>query len=142
MITTLLCNQLINQYNIHLQSVNVFGDPDSLMTANLLILAFPTYHCHPSNSILHFVRSLPVQGRPLRCYLITICSCFSSTGATPVFNPVDCEFSLGCVHQCPQNAIVFSKRQMQRPRLNRKFYTRAETEIQSQLETKKGQRPA
>ena len=73
-----------------------------------------------------------------RCIAACERNCFSSADMTPLYSPDDCEFCLRCVHQCPQNAIVFSKRQVRRPRLTPEFYARAELKIRSLLKTETG----
>ncbi len=45
----------------------------------------------------------------------------------PVFDPVNCEFCLECVHNCPYNAIVFTEKMSDKPRLNRAFYRKLKT---------------
>ncbi|MDZ7722858.1 MAG: EFR1 family ferrodoxin [candidate division KSB1 bacterium] len=257
MITGILCDPLADHFPIKHTSVNRVRDHAALAASDLLILAFPTYHCHPSDSMLRFVRTLPVREQPQRAFILTTCGwfrgnsirilarelrkknvltvghatirgpasdgvvmspidfrilyrygkdtaarllrshseidailrkqscgenapafswyaplnapnkylgmltshllkqrihvlkeqcincgrcvaacergCFSSADMTPVFSPGSCEFCLRCVHQCPQNAIVFSRRQVQQSRLTPEFYAQAETKIRTQL---------
>ncbi len=55
---------------------------------------------------------------------ITNCErgCWMAGEEHPSFNPTNCEFCLECVHNRPQQAIVFSDKLKDSPRLNRAFY--------------------
>jgi len=47
----------------------------------------------------------------------------------PSFNPENCEFCLKCVHNCPKDAIIFSPRMKDKPRLNRSFYRKKKEKL-------------
>jgi len=49
----------------------------------------------------------------------------------PLFRRENCEFCLECVHKCPTEAIVFSKKMQKKPRLNKKFYSKAKAELKN-----------
>ena len=48
--------------------------------------------------------------------------CWLAGQDRPSFKPMNCEFCLECVHNCPQQAIVFSEKMRDKPRSNRRFY--------------------
>ena len=47
---------------------------------------------------------------------------WSGGNTKPEFNPSLCELCLKCVHNCPENAIIFSEKMKDNYRLNNKFY--------------------
>jgi ferredoxin len=56
------------------------------------------------------------------CINTCLRGCWNENNENPIFNPTNCEFCLGCVHHCPEKAIIFSKSMKDKPRLNKKFY--------------------
>lgn len=48
--------------------------------------------------------------------------CWVEGEEQPSFDPVNCEFCLECVHNCPQKAVIFSEKMKDRPRLNKAYY--------------------
>ena len=63
-----------------------------------------------------------------RCTNCNLCvrncerGCWTEGKGHPSFKPTNCEFCLECVHNCPQQAIVFSDKLKDAPRLDRAFY--------------------
>jgi len=47
----------------------------------------------------------------------------------PDFRVNNCEFCLECVHKCPTEAIIFSNKMKNKPRLNKKFFNKLKKEI-------------
>jgi ferredoxin len=64
-----------------------------------------------------------------RCVKGCIRGCWTEGEKTPRYSPVDCEFCVRCIHNCPNGAIVFSDRMVGRPRLSGKFYREKKKEI-------------
>ena len=70
-----------------------------------------------------------------KCTKCNIClnncirKCFTPGDETPVYNFKNCEFCLRCIHNCPSEAIVFSSAMINRPRLNKKFYSNLKNKI-------------
>jgi flavodoxin/formate hydrogenlyase subunit 6/NADH:ubiquinone oxidoreductase subunit I len=65
-----------------------------------------------------------------RCINCNLCvkncqfSCWTERESFPSYNNEKCEFCLGCVHNCPQKAIIFSKQMTDKTRFNKKFYSK------------------
>jgi len=57
-----------------------------------------------------------------RCVRECIRGCWRMENEAPLFDAENCEFCLGCIHNCPAGAIMFSDKQRNKPRLNEKFY--------------------
>jgi len=63
-----------------------------------------------------------------RCTNCNICvkncirSCWARGDEHPSINTSNCEFCLKCVHNCPERAIIFNDKMMDRLRLDSKFY--------------------
>ena len=53
--------------------------------------------------------------------------CWAEGKEQPSFNPMNCEFCLECVHNCPENTIIFSEKMKDRPRLNKALYQKLKT---------------
>jgi len=72
---------------------------------------------------------------PDRCNNCGVCvkncvfNCWKEGPDFPIFNRLKCEFCLKCIHNCPQKAIIFSKKMIDKPRFNSKFYNRLKAEI-------------
>ena len=64
-----------------------------------------------------------LQEKHNTCVKGCIRGCWKEGKEIPSFDPENCELCLKCVHNCPERAIVFSKAMVDRPRLNRKFYS-------------------
>ncbi|MBD3256674.1 MAG: hypothetical protein GF383_16390 [Candidatus Lokiarchaeota archaeon] len=56
------------------------------------------------------------------CIRICLRECWKENKGYPIFNPINCELCLACVHHCPENAIIFSEAMKDKPRLNQSFY--------------------
>ena len=48
--------------------------------------------------------------------------CWQETDSLPTFNNSNCEFCLRCVHNCSEQAIVFSDKMKDNPRFDNRFY--------------------
>jgi len=57
-----------------------------------------------------------------RCVEKCIRGCWRMENDVPVFDAENCEFCLGCIHNCPAGAILFSEKSRNKPRLNGEFY--------------------
>jgi flavodoxin/NAD-dependent dihydropyrimidine dehydrogenase PreA subunit len=51
-------------------------------------------------------------------------NCWTEGNRFASYNNKNCEFCLGCVHNCPERAIVFSEKMVEKTRFNKKFYSR------------------
>jgi len=51
-------------------------------------------------------------------------NCWSEGENFPSYQSGNCEFCLGCVHNCPQKAIIFSQGMADKSRFNKKFYSK------------------
>lgn len=70
-------NQLLNQHTVQMASVTESIPMDSLDNSDLLIFAFPTYHCTPSTSMRKFVQRIPVLKAKAKAFIITTYGLFS-----------------------------------------------------------------
>jgi len=65
-----------------------------------------------------------------RCINCNLCvnncqfNCWTEGENFPGYNSEKCEFCLGCVHNCPKKAIIFSKQMIDKTRFNKKFYSK------------------
>jgi NAD-dependent dihydropyrimidine dehydrogenase PreA subunit len=65
-----------------------------------------------------------------RCINCNLCvnncqyNCWSEGENFPSYKSENCEFCLGCVHNCPQKAIIFSEGMTDKTRFNKKFYSK------------------
>ncbi len=65
-----------------------------------------------------------------RCINCDICvnqcerNCWVKGETVPTYTNDNCEFCLGCVHNCPNNAIIFSEKMTEKARFNKKFYSK------------------
>jgi ferredoxin/flavodoxin len=67
------------------------------------------------------------------CVKTCIRECFSNaTSDYPKLDTSNCEFCLGCVHSCPEKAIVFAEYMKDVPRFDHKFFK----ELKKQLSSK------
>lgn len=69
-----------------------------------------------------------LKDRCINCDLcVTKChrDCWVQGEDVPTFNNDNCEFCLGCVHNCPNNAIIFSYKMKEKDRFNKKFYSKS-----------------
>ncbi len=112
------------------------SDIDRLLRSHTSRPRIPTYKWYvPINDVVNFFGErtyhkyrdgLHVLGD--RCTNCNFCvrncerGCWVEGEEHPSFNPTNCEFCLGCVHNCPQQAIVFSDKLEDAPRLDRAFY--------------------
>ncbi len=62
---------------------------------------------------------------------VSVCErkAWKSDNPMPIFNPENCEFCLECVHKCPTEAIVFSKKMENKKHLNKQFYREMKKKI-------------
>ena len=66
-----------------------------------------------------------LKGSCTNCnHCVSVCTrnCWSKHDRYPRLNPEDCEFCLGCIHHCPNQAIVFSEKMKNKPRFNKSFF--------------------
>ena len=56
------------------------------------------------------------------CVKGCIRGCWTEGEEIPKYSPVDCEFCVRCIHNCPNGAIVLSDKMRGKPRLSGKFY--------------------
>jgi len=57
-----------------------------------------------------------------RCVRECIRDCWRMEDDVPLFDRENCEFCLGCIHNCPSGAITISEKSREKPRLNGEFY--------------------
>lgn len=57
-------------------------------------------------------------------YCVSVCKrgCITGGDKHPEINVENCELCLGCVHHCPNKAITISRKYIDNPRLNEKFF--------------------
>lgn len=67
----------LDTYFIDINSIDLDYDYKKLQNYEFLILAFPTYHCSPSPSILEFIRNMPVFDEPKKSFAFTTYGLFS-----------------------------------------------------------------
>ncbi len=63
-------------YGVSVESMRS-GDFKPAKDADLLVLAFPSYHARPPRSLIRQIKSWPVRPHPARAYLICTCGLFS-----------------------------------------------------------------
>lgn len=115
----------------------VSGIEDSLRshTTESRIPAYKWYV--PINNVGSFFGERVYNGyRDGLCILSDVCTncnlcvkncergCWTKGEEQPSFTPMNCEFCLECVHNCPKKAIIFSEKMKGKPRLNKAFYRR------------------
>ncbi|MBF0469029.1 MAG: EFR1 family ferrodoxin [Desulfamplus sp.] len=65
-----------------------------------------------------------------RCTNCNLCvnncrnNCWSEGENHPYYKSENCEFCLGCVHNCPEKAVIFSEGMTNKTRFNKKFYSK------------------
>lgn len=70
-----------------------------------------------------------------RCINCNLCvkncerGCWTEEEKQPSFDPTNCELCLRCVHHCPQQAIVFSEKMKDKPRLDDTFYRELKADL-------------
>jgi len=69
--------KMLNSYLIDISSINLEYDYKKLEGYELLIFAFPTYHCSPSSSMLEFIENIPVFYKPKKAFAFTTCGLYS-----------------------------------------------------------------
>lgn len=70
-------HELLPQNLINLCSIALDFDYERLESYQLLILAFPTYHCSPSTSMLEFIENMPIFNKPKQAFVFTTCGLYS-----------------------------------------------------------------
>ncbi len=68
--------RLVQKTETALFSVNKFSEFELISGYDLLVIAFPTYHCHPSESVLAFIKKIPTQSAVKKAYILTTCALF------------------------------------------------------------------
>ncbi len=63
--------KLLRKYSTDIVAINLDFEYKRLENYELLIFAFPTYHCSPSISMSEFIRNMPVYEVPKKAYALT-----------------------------------------------------------------------
>lgn len=69
--------RMLHSYSIDIDPINLDYDYKKLESYDLLIFAFPTYHCSPSSSIMEFIENIPVLDEPKKAFIFTTCGLYS-----------------------------------------------------------------
>ncbi len=77
-----------------------------------------------------------LEDRCVNCKLcIKVCNrgCYTEGEKTPKVDVSNCEFCLGCVHNCPKRAIVWADYMKDLPRLDMKYFKKLKEDMLAQL---------
>lgn len=69
--------RLLHRYDVNIQSVTSNIDYNNIMDSDLLIFAFPTYHCSPSSSMTSFIERIPVLRHKMNAFVFTTYGLYS-----------------------------------------------------------------
>lgn len=67
----------LTDYCVEISPINLEYDYEKLINFDLLILAFPTYHCSPSKSMMEIVQRMPVFENPTKAFVFTTYGLYS-----------------------------------------------------------------
>lgn len=70
-------HQLLDRHNIRLLSITGNIHSDDMADSDLLIFAFPCYHCAPSTSMISFIERIPVFERQIKAFVFTTYGLYS-----------------------------------------------------------------
>ncbi|MCX7709678.1 MAG: flavodoxin family protein [Clostridia bacterium] len=77
MVAEIYHEQLHSCYHTDLSSVSMDYDYERFLEYDYFILAFPTYHCDPSTSMMEFIKNIAASDKPKRAFAFTTCGLFS-----------------------------------------------------------------
>lgn len=60
-------------------------------------------------------------------------NCWSSGDSYPIFDKAQCDTCYRCIHQCPQEALMFSKCTMNKKKMNAQFYNTLKDKILQEI---------
>jgi len=67
----------LKSYFIDISSISLDYDYKKLQSYQVLIFAFPTYHCSPSSSMMAFIKNMPVLDEAKNAFAFTTCGLYS-----------------------------------------------------------------
>jgi flavodoxin/ferredoxin len=67
----------LKSYRIDISSINLDYEYKKLQSYEVLIFAFPTYHCSPSASMMTFIRNMPAFDKPKKAFAFTTCGLYA-----------------------------------------------------------------
>lgn len=67
----------LDSYFIDISSIDLEYDYKKLHRYEIIIFAFPTYHCSPSSSMMEFIKNMPVFDEPKKAFAFTTCGLYS-----------------------------------------------------------------
>lgn len=74
-----------------------------------------------------------------RCVSVCERGCITQGNAHPVIHTENCEFCMGCIHQCPKNAITFMKKYFGQPKLGDRFFKEEKKKMLERMQNKNRQ---
>ncbi|QNO15859.1 4Fe-4S ferredoxin [Alkalicella caledoniensis] len=70
-------HKMLDLYSIDMSSIDLGYDYELLNNYEFFILAFPTYHCAPSTSMMEFIERMPPHQKPKKAFVFTTCGLYS-----------------------------------------------------------------
>lgn len=67
----------LDSYFVDISSIDFEYDYEILKNYEVLVLAFPTYHCTPSSSMMDFIKNMPPMQKPKKAFAFTTCGLYS-----------------------------------------------------------------
>ncbi len=66
-------HKMFGSFFVDISSINFEFDYELLKNYEILILAFPTYHCSPSTSMMEFINNIPPLQKSKKAFAFTTC---------------------------------------------------------------------